>query len=128
MIGFERQVNKGQLSLLPDLDLAEVSNGKTAEAARLFASRRSRFPYYWGFDTLSNIASGNVEQLLSTSAALVDRMIYRAELGRDKAISAKEQEEIFKRCATTTELLRRSTGAVLQSANSWIISGCFARR
>jgi hypothetical protein len=99
MIGFERQANKGQLSLLPDLDILDISNGKTAEAARLFASRRTRYPYYWGFDTLSSVASGNVEQLLSTSAALVDRMIYRAELDRDKVISAKEQEEIFKRCA-----------------------------
>lgn len=99
MIGFERQANKGQLSLLPELEVPEVSNGKTAEAARLFASRRARYPYYWGFDTLSSVASGNVEQLLSTAAALVDRMIYRAELDRDKAISAKEQEEIFKRCA-----------------------------
>lgn len=99
MIGFERQANKGQLSLLPDLDVPEISNGKTAEAAWLFASRRCRHPYYWGFDTLSNVASGNVEQLLSTSATFVDRMIYRAELDRDKAISANQQEDVFKRCA-----------------------------
>jgi hypothetical protein len=99
MIGFERQANKGQLSLLPEFEVPEVSNGRTADAARLFASRRTRYPYYWGFDTLSSVASGNVEQLLSTSAALVDRMIYRAELDRDKSISAKEQEEILKRCA-----------------------------
>jgi hypothetical protein len=99
MIGFERQANKGQLSLLPDLDIPEISNGKTAEAASLFASRRCRHPYYWGFDTLTSAASGNVEQLLSTSASFVDRMIYRAELDRDKAISAKEQEDLFKRCA-----------------------------
>lgn len=99
MIGFERQANKGQLSLLPDLDIPETSNGKTEEAAWLFASRRCRHPYYWGFDTLTNAASGNVEQLLSTSASFVDRMIYRAELDRDKAMSAKEQEDLFKRCA-----------------------------
>jgi hypothetical protein len=99
MIGFERQANKGQLSLLPEFAVPEVSNGKTAEAAKLFVSRRAKYPYYWGFDTLSSVASGNVEQLLSTGAALVDRMIYRAELDRDKAISAKEQEAIFRRCA-----------------------------
>jgi hypothetical protein len=99
MIGFERQANKGQLALLPDLDRPEVSNGKTTEAAWLFASRRCRHPYYWGFDTLSNVASGNVEQLLSTTAVFVDRMIYRSELDRDKAMSAKEQEDIFKRSA-----------------------------
>lgn len=99
LIGFERQANKGQLSLLPDLDIPEISSSKTEEAAWLFASRRCRHPYYWGFDTLTNVASGNVEQLLSTGAAFVDRMIYRAELDRDKAMSAKEQEDLFKRCA-----------------------------
>lgn len=95
----ERIANRGQLSLLPELDVPEASNAKTAEAALLFASRRAKYPYYWGFETLSNVASWNVEQLLSTCAALVDRMIYRAELDRDKALSAKEQEEILKRCA-----------------------------
>lgn len=99
MIGFERQANKRQLTLLPELEVLEVSNWKTAEAAKLFASKRAKYPYYWGFETLSSVASGNVEQLLSTGATLVDRMIYRAELDRDKAISAKEQEEILKRCA-----------------------------
>jgi hypothetical protein len=33
------------------------------------------------------------------AATIVDRMIYRAELDRDKAISAKEQEDILKKCA-----------------------------
>lgn len=100
LIGFERQANKGQLSLLPDVDIPETSSAKTADAAWLFASRRYRHPYYWGFETLTNAASGNVEQLLATSAAFVDRMIYRAELDRDKAMSAKEQEDLFKRCAS----------------------------
>jgi hypothetical protein len=99
LIGFERQANRGQVSLFPDLELPEVSNGKTAEAARLFLTRRLRSPYYWGFDMLASVASGNVEQLLSTSASVVDRMIYRAELDRDKAIAAREQEEILKRSA-----------------------------
>jgi hypothetical protein len=99
LIGWEREANRGQVSLFPDLDIPEVSNGKTAEAARLFLSRRLRRPYYWGFDMLASVASGNVEQLLSTSAAVVDRMIYKAELDRDKAISAKEQEESLKRSA-----------------------------
>lgn len=99
LIGFEREANRVQVSLFPDLEVPEVSNGKTAEAARLHLTRRLRRPYYWGFDTLANVASGNVEQLLSTSADMVDRMIYKAELDRDKTISAKEQEESLKRSA-----------------------------
>jgi hypothetical protein len=99
LILIERLVNRGQASLFPDMDMLETSDAKTDEAARLFVSRRIRWPYYSGFDTLTNVASGNVEQLLSTTAALVDRMIYRAELDRDKAILAKEQEDILKKCA-----------------------------
>lgn len=98
MIGFERQANREQRDLFPD-EVPEVSNGKTAEAAQLFLTRRLQSPYYGGFDTLVNVASGNVEQLLSTCAPLVDRMIYRTELDRDKAISAREQEESLKRSA-----------------------------
>jgi hypothetical protein len=98
LIGFERQANREQGELFPN-EIPEVVNGKTTEAARLFLTRRLRVPHYCGFDTLTNVASGNVEQLLSTCASVVDRMIYRAELDRDKAISAKEQEENLKRSA-----------------------------
>jgi len=100
LIAFERQANRGQVSLFPDLDAPEVSNGKTSEAAKLFVTRRLRWPYYWGFETWTSVASGNVEQLLATTASVVDRMIYRAELDREKAILSKEQEEILKRGAS----------------------------
>lgn len=99
LILLERQANRGHGSLFPDMDVPEIADAKTEEAAHLFMTRRLRWPYYFGFDTLTNVASGNVEQLLSTAGAIVDRMIYRAELDRDTAISAKEQEEILKRCA-----------------------------
>jgi hypothetical protein len=99
LIATERQANRGQASLFPDMEIAEATDAKTQEAAQLFATRRLRWPYYFGFDTLTNVASGNVEQLLASTAAIVDRMIFRAELDRDTAISAKEQEDILKRCA-----------------------------
>lgn len=95
----ERQANRGQVTLFPDMEIPETADTKTEEAARLFVTKLLRWPYYFGFDALTNVASGNVEQLLSTAAAIVDRMIYRAELDRDKTISAKEQEEILKKCA-----------------------------
>lgn len=99
LILLERQANRGQLSLFPDMEVPETTDAKTDEAARLFVTRRLRWPYYFGFEALANVASGNVEQLLSTAAAIVDRMIYRAELDRDKAIAANEQEAILKKCA-----------------------------
>lgn len=99
LILLQRLSNKGQLSMFPDSDVPETTDKKTEDAAKLFVTRRIQWPYYFGFETLADLASGNVEQLLSTAAAIVDRMIYRAELDRDKAVSAKEQEDILKRCA-----------------------------
>lgn len=97
LVLIERQSNRGLL--FPEMELPDTTNAKTDEAARLFVTKRLRWPYYFGFDALTSVASGNVDQLLSTTAAIVDRMIYRAELDRDKAISAKEQEDILKKCA-----------------------------
>lgn len=99
LILLERQANRGQSSLFPELEIPDTTDAKTDEAARLFLTGRLHWPYYFAFEALAGVASGNVEQLLSTAAVIVDRMIYRAELDRDKSISAKEQEDIFKRCA-----------------------------
>lgn len=92
-----RQANKKQPALLPEFEIPEAPDSKTAEAARLFAALHTKHPYFWGFDTLSQLATGNVEQLLAVSAPLVDRMIYRAELDRDKSITARDQEEMITR-------------------------------
>lgn len=99
LILLERPANRAQASLFPEMNVPDTSDGKTAEAAYLFITKRLRWPYYFGFDALTSVASGNVEQLLSTAAVLVDRMIYRAELDKDTAISAKDQEEILRKCA-----------------------------
>lgn len=99
LILIERQANRGQVSLFPELEIPETTDGKTGEAAELFITKRLRWPYYFGFNALTSVASGNVEQLLSTAAVIVDRMIYRAELDRDKAMSSREQEEILRRSA-----------------------------
>jgi len=96
LVLIERQTNRG---LFPSMELPEIADAKTDEAAQLFITKRLRWPYYFGFDAMTSVASGNVDQLLSMAATIVDRMIYRAELDRDKAISAKEQEDILKKCA-----------------------------
>jgi hypothetical protein len=118
VILLERRANRGELSLFPELNIPEKIDAKTADAATLFLCKRLRRPYYCGYDTLVKVASGNVEQLLSTSAVIVDRMIYRAELDRDKAISAKEQEEMIKKCADdyfrAIEEKHRRGGAIRQ--------------
>lgn len=99
LILIERQANRSQVSLFPHMEIPDTTDGKTGDAAQLFISKRLRWPYYFGFDALASVASGNVQQLLSTVSGMVDRMIYRAELDRDKAISAREQEDILRKCA-----------------------------
>ncbi|MDD5222597.1 MAG: hypothetical protein PHE84_01290 [bacterium] len=99
LILIERKVNRGQASLFPNMDMLETADGKTEEAAQLFITKRLSWPYYFGFDSVTSVASGNVEQLLSTVAVIADRMIYRAELDRDKAITARELEDILRKCA-----------------------------
>jgi hypothetical protein len=99
IILLERQANRGEVSLFPEMGLLDKPDAKTEEAATLFLCRWLRRPYYCEYDALVKVASSNVEQLLSVTSDLVDRMIYRAELNRDKAISAKDQEDMIKRCA-----------------------------
>jgi hypothetical protein len=79
--------------------LLEKADAKTQDAATLFLRRRLRRPYYCEYDSLVKLASSNVEQLLSLTGVIADRMIYRAELDKDKSLSAKEQEDMIKKGA-----------------------------
>lgn len=99
LILLERQLNKRQLTLFPENEIPETSDGKTNEAAKLFLTNRIRGPYYYGFETLIGCANGNVEQLLSIASGFVDRMIYRAELDRELSIYPRDQEKIISNCA-----------------------------
>ena len=93
----ERQANRGEISLFPEMTISEKADAKTTDAASLFLSRRLRRPYYCEYDTVIKLASSNVEQLLSLAGIIADRMIYRAELDRDKTLSAKEQDGMMKK-------------------------------
>lgn len=97
LIVAERKARRVQRTLFPELDSIEPPDDKTEQAAELFLAKRTGWPYYYGFDKLVQVANSNVDQLLSTFAAVVDRMIYRAELDRDKAINGKDQEAILSR-------------------------------
>lgn len=98
LIVLERQARKRQPDFFSDMSIPDVPDSKTDEAARLFVAERLHCPYYFGLDSLTRVASGNVEQLLSTVAVIADRMIYRAELDRGMDISAKDQERILRKC------------------------------
>jgi hypothetical protein len=92
----ERKAQRDQPYIFEELAPPEPSNGKTEEAARLFASHRYDLPYYFGFDALINSANRNVEQFLDVAGAYTDKMIFRAELGRSPELSAKEQEDLLR--------------------------------
>jgi len=97
LIVAERKARRVQRTLFPELDSIEPPDDKTEQAAELFLAKRMGWPYYYGFEKLVQVANSNVDQLLSPFAAVVDRMIYRAELERDKALSGKNQEAILSR-------------------------------
>jgi hypothetical protein len=94
----ERRKAKGQLVMFA-IDQDEPSNSKTEEAAKLFVSRRYDLPYYQSFDALVEAANGNVEQFLSIAAAFTDKLIFRAELGRDLTLTPAEQDAMLRRSA-----------------------------
>ncbi len=91
----ERKARRAQRTLFPELESMEPPDDKTVQAAELFLARRLGDSYYHGFEKLVQLASTNVDQLLSITAVIADRMIYRAELDRDMALTAKDQETIL---------------------------------
>jgi hypothetical protein len=91
----ERKAGRKQQTMFPEAEPLEPLDAKTQEAARLFAARRFKLPYYYSFETLSDVANGNVEQFLSVASILADRMIFRAEIGRESALSAREQQDLI---------------------------------
>jgi hypothetical protein len=118
LIVLERQANRGEIPLFPEMGIFEKADAKTEDAATLFLCRRLRRPYYCEYDTLVKLASSNVEQLLSITGVIADRMIYRAELDRDKTIAAKDQEDMVKKSSeeyyVTLEERHRRGAAIRQ--------------
>lgn len=95
----ERKAGRKQQSMFPEAEPLGPPDAKTQEAARLFAARRFELPYYHSFDTLSDVSNGNVEQFLAVASVLADKMIFRAEMGRDSVLSAREQQELIRQGA-----------------------------
>jgi hypothetical protein len=97
----ERLKNKPQPSLFNTFEADDDWNidSKVKDAARLFASKRFKFPYYYSFDALADVANGNVEQFLSVASSFAVKMISRAELGRDTHLHAHEQQQLIRQSA-----------------------------
>ena len=69
----------------------------TLEPATMFMSHRNKLPYFFGVRQLAQLASTNVDQFLSLSAALFDLLLNTGNLGRrhDRQLSPSDQNRLI---------------------------------
>ncbi len=92
-----RNVNKQQLSLF-GMEIGELDHQLTSEvksAARYFICKNYKIPYYYGFSDLVKLSSCNIEQFLSFSSELFERMLSNKLLGNNITLSVEEQEKVI---------------------------------
>jgi len=93
-----RQLKKQQLTLDFGSEIDELNSLLTSEiraTAIYFVSINYKIPYYYGFSNLSKISSCNIEQFLSFSAELYERMLSNNLLGNNVLLAPEEQEKII---------------------------------
>ena len=81
----ERRINKlqGEFTFAPLPAIYVENAGSTAlELATIFMSERNQLPYLYGAKCVAQLASSNVDQFLSLSAALFDLLLNSGGLGR----------------------------------------------
>ena len=100
LIKAQRMANRRQLSLFPQIESLENTASKDKQAAKLFWKKRVGLPLYSGFEDLISISNQNVEQFLRVFSPVVDRLIYRVELDKNKSILGKEQKTLINKVAT----------------------------
>ena len=77
------QNRQGELVFEP-LPTVYIDNPRpdTLDMANIFMSQRNKLPYYFGAEKVAQLASSNVDQFLSLSAALFDLLLDGGYLGR----------------------------------------------
>ena len=77
------QNRQGEFTFTPlPTSLIENARSGTLEIATIFMSDRNRLPYFFGAEHVARLASSNVDQFLSLSAALFDLLLNTGSLGR----------------------------------------------
>ncbi len=97
-----RNLAKPELNLDYLLSLEEMqekTDEKTITASRLFLCKQFNLPYYFGMNMLAKISTNNVEQFLSFSSPLYERMLSLNLNKTNMAIAAKDQDKEIKRIA-----------------------------
>ncbi len=97
-----RNLARNELPLEYSLSMAELhlkTDEKVIQAAKLFLSRQFNLPYYFGMSMLAKISTNNVEQFLSFSAPLYERMLSLNLNMTSVSISAREQDREIRKIA-----------------------------
>ena len=97
-----RNLAKPELALdyqLSVQELEEKTDEKIIGAARLFLSKQFNLPYYFGMGMLAKISTNNIEQFLSFSSSLYERMLSMNLNMANVSISAKDQDKEIRRIA-----------------------------
>ena len=77
------QNRQGEFTFAPlPTSLIENAGSDTLEIATIFMSDRNQLPYFFGAKHVAHLASSNVDQFLSLSAALFDLLLNTGSLGR----------------------------------------------
>ena len=98
-----RSLGKQQLSLDFPMTSEEFEDKLSSEiisTARLFLSKETKLPYYFGFQTLAKLSSSNIEQFLSFSSVLFEEMISNKISGKNITVSDLDQDKLIKEVAT----------------------------
>lgn len=98
----QRNLAKSELALDYSLNLQELEEKKDEKiiaAAKLFLSRQFNLPYYFSMGVLAKISTNNIEQFLSFSAPLYERMLSLNLNMTNVSISAHDQDREIRRLA-----------------------------
>lgn len=91
------QKRQGELAFAPlPASLIENAGTDTLEIARIFMSDRNQLPYFFGAKHVAYLASSNVDQFLSLSAALFELLLNTGSLGRRRRqLPASAQQKLI---------------------------------
>ncbi|WP_419837073.1 hypothetical protein [Candidatus Poriferisodalis sp.] len=95
----ERSRNKPQQTLFDPAEgpaLAEELGSDVKGAARLFLAREHDVPYYAGADTITRVASENVEQFLRVCGEVFEYMLAKITLDEPPTVPVEEQDRILR--------------------------------
>lgn len=97
-----RSLGKQQLSFdfpMTSEELEDKLSSEIISTARLFLSKETNIPYYYGFQTLTKLSSSNIDQFLSFSSVLFEEMISNKISGKNITVNDFEQDKLIREVA-----------------------------